>query len=329
MSKQHTLLNWVVDIIDQEFSPTTELIRIQTLLSELRASMVQVSHHTSSPIPEELDAILNDFTHAATYIKATIKLPVDVQLSQYMVPCQMSQAFGSSASVKIEDFVAEHAYQRKQVEENLKARSSINSVDVIQKGSFIQEEKPSPGEVANFVAERELKTPIDEEIYAGMSELKQVFLIPGAESCVIGHNHIDAYNIPESFYIPDIKYYNFNIHATYTADPCKVEYVGYDPDTDELIIVDDGIAYRISRADYAPFILKEVPAYDGRVIRRIAKALKAELADTTDGLAKVEISTYKIGDEYLLVCLKHGDAGYSSFTTSIKTFNKHFGEQVA
>lgn len=333
MTVSNSMLLWLVEVMDKGSLPTAEALRIKSLLDDLNQSIQRAAFISSVPVTDELQRTLKDIQHTSTYIHGAVpELSPLVGKTTWtgggVVPSHMDQSFAGKQPIHIENLVATNVTKGM---ENVKQFASVSQVDLLQKDKFEDKETPpAPGEVADFVAQREAET-VNEEVYTDMSALKYAFLIPNAETCVIGYNRIDAYKLPEPFFLQNLEDYNFVARSTYNDDAGRIEYVGFDPDTTELIVVDKGEAYRVAQTEFATLIQDEIPAYDGRVVARIVKSLKDCSGDVSGAFAQVDISTYKIADGYLLVSLKHVSEGseHISFITTDKTFNKYFGEQTA
>ena len=333
MTASNSMLVWLVEVLDKGSLPTTETLRIKSLLDDLNQSIQRAAFISTVPVSEELNRTLKDLQHTSTYIQGSVLelSPVAGKAAWNgggIVPSHMDQSFAGKQPIHIENLVANNVSKGM---ENVKQFASVSQVDLLQKDHFEPTDTPpAPGEVANFVAQREAES-VNEEVYADMPALKYAFLIPNVETCVIGYNRIDAYKLPEPFFLQNLEDYNFVARSTYADDAGRIEYVGFDPETTELIIVDMGSAYRIAQTEFATLIQDEIPTYDGRVVARIVKSLKDCSGDVSGAFAQVDISTYKIADGYLLVSLKHVSegSGYISFITTDKTFNKYFGEQAA
>lgn len=333
MTVSNSMLLWLVEVLDKGSLPTAEALRIKSLLDDLNQTIQRTAFISSVPVTEELQRTLKDIQHTSTYIHGVVpELSPLVGKTTWtggggVVPSHMDQSFAGKQPIHIENLVATNVTKGM---ENVKQFAGVSQVDLLQKDKFEPTDTlPAPGEVADFVAHREAEI-VDEELYTDMTALKHAFLIPNVETCVIGYNRIDAYKLPEPFFLQNLEDYNFVARSTYDDDAGRIEYVGFDPDTTELIVVDKGVAYRVAQTEFASLIQDEIPTYDGRAIARIVKSLK-DCRLLSAVFAQVDISTYKIADGYLLVSLKHFSEGsdYISFITTDKTFNKYFGEQTA
>ena len=330
MTVSNSMLIWLVEVMDKGSLPTTETLRIKSLLDDLNQSIQRAAFISSVPVTDELQRTLNDIQHTSTYIHGAVpELSPVVGKTTWtgggVVPSHMDQSFAGKQPIHIENLVAENVTKGM---ENVKTFASVSQVDLLQKDHFEPTDTaPAPGEVANFVAQREAET-VKEEVYTDMSMLKYAFQIGGVATKVVGRNRIDAYTLPEPFFLTDLKDYNFIPRNTVGwTDAREIEYVGFDPETKELVIVDRGEGYRITQTDFATFIQDDVPTYDGRVVYRIAKSIK----DGNAWFADTDISTYQFANEHILVTLKHTaeNSRQICFVTTQNTFDKYFGGKEA
>src|SRR5574343_172281 len=165
MTVSNSMLLWLVEVMDKGSLPTAEALRIKSLLDDLNQSIQRAAFISSVPVTDELQRTLKDIQHTSTYIHGAVpELSPLVGKTTWtgggVVPSHMDQSFAGKQPIHIENLVANNVSKGM---ENVKQFASVSQVDLLQKDKFEPTDTPpAPGEVADFVAQREAET-VDEE----------------------------------------------------------------------------------------------------------------------------------------------------------------------
>lgn len=316
MTVSNSMLIWLVEVMDKGSLPTTETLRIKSLLDDLNQSIQRAAFISSVPVTDELQRTLNDIQHTSTYIHGAVpELSPVVGKTTWtgggVVPSHMDQSFAGKQPIHIENLVANNVSKGM---ENVKQFASVSQVDLLQKGNFEDEQKPpAPGEVENFVAQRESESVNEDVQYSSIEEVVALFATDPSETFKIGKRIHVEWN-PSPLVLDKIITLSPTEHEVVTA----AKFIGMDYDTDELIVVlagETNEVYRIGQSSLLNFI-GDLNIYDDKNFATMFENIKAEAR--TKGRNKPEsytFSLYSLGENYVMVNLNI-DGSYSTFVTT-------------
>lgn len=329
----HNILPWIADAIDNITLPHAEILRIKSLMDELCISLDRVARQSEVPLTPAINDLIRDLKHSSTYINGT-------PAQQYVVgsgkggtpiitptaPSHMDSAFSGQKAMKIENLYAHQPGNMHGYVDPLQALSKVNSVDLIKKTDFDpkgEEPRPTPGEVEAFVNQQETRPETGEEIYTSLDELKMVFAIEPAESYTYSPWKVRVFDTEVKYAFTPKMDYPVAIPQEDT-EPTTVTWFGYDTEEKELVIVGlNDNAYRLTRLELKDFILYSTPHYDGRVINRIAKRIKSELADLPVNTT-VQVDALDVGAGVIFVKFQTPAGVDYAFSTTRTVFDKYF-----
>lgn len=316
MTASNSMLVWLVEVLDKGSLPTTETLRIKSLLDDLNQSIQRAAFISTVPVSEELSRTLKDLQHTSTYIQGSVLelSPVAGKAAWNgggIVPSHMDQSFAGKQPIHIENLVANNVSKGM---ENVKQFASVSQVDLLQKGDFEDEQKPpAPGEVENFVAQRESESVNEDVQYSSIEEVVELFATDPSETFKIGKRIHVEWN-PSPLVLDKI----------ITLSPIEYEvittakFIGMDYDTNELIVVLDGETnevYRIGQSNLLNFI-GDLNIYDDKNFATMFENIKAEArAKRRNKPERYTFSLYSLGENYVMVNLNI-DGSYSTFVTT-------------
>lgn len=327
MTVSNSLLLWLVDVLDKGNLPTEESLRIKSLVDDLNHAIHRAAFISTVPLSEELAQLLKGMQHGSTYIHgAVVELTPTTTTRGWppfnaTVPCQMDQSFAGKQPLHIENLVAENTAKGM---ENLKQFAHVSSVDLLQKEQFeLPIERPKPGEVENFIAQREAESPNTDEIYNSIDDIRAAFKIEPVENYAIGKLNVRNYTTPVQYEFTPKVDYPVALSGEYTEGP-NILWFGHDLEEEELVVVEtDKTAYRLSRLEVKDFVLSTLPHYAGRVVNRITRRFE-KLSEEFD--SPIEVRSLELGADILLVIITCDKTMHSSFTTTRSVFNKYFNQ---
>ena len=316
MTASNSMLIWLVEVLDKGSLPTTETLRIKSLLDDLNQSIQRAAFISTVPISEELNRTLKDLQHTSTYIQGSVLelSPVAGKAAWNgggIVPSHMDQSFAGKQPIHIENLVANNVSKGM---ENVKQFASVSQVDLLQKGDFEDEQKPpAPGEVENFVAQRESESVNEDVQYSSIEEVVELFATDPSETFKIG-KHIHVEWNPSPLVLDKIITLSPIEHEVVTA----AKFIGMDYDTDELIVVlagETNEVYRIGQSNLLNFI-GDLNIYDDKNFATMFENIKAEArAKRRNKPESYTFSLYSLGENYVMVNLNI-DGSYSTFVTT-------------
>lgn len=316
MTASNSMLIWLVEVLDKGSLPTTETLRIKSLLDDLNQSIQRAAFISTVPISEELNRTLKDLQHTSTYIQGSVLelSPVAGKAAWNgggIVPSHMDQSFAGKQPIHIENLVANNVSKGM---ENVKQFASVSQVDLLQKGDFEDEQKPpAPGEVENFVAQRESESVNEDVQYSSIEEVVELFATDPSETFKIGKRIHVEWN-PSPLVLDKIITLSPIEHEVVTA----AKFIGMDYDTDELIVVlagETNEVYRIGQSNLLNFI-GDLNIYDDKNFATMFENIKAEArAKRRNKPESYTFSLYSLGENYVMVNLNI-DGSYSTFVTT-------------
>lgn len=316
MTASNSMLVWLVEVLDKGSLPTTETLRIKSLLDDLNQSIQRAAFISTVPVSEELSRTLKDLQHTSTYIQGSVLelSPVAGKAAWNgggIVPSHMDQSFAGKQPIHIENLVANNVSKGM---ENVKQFASVSQVDLLQKGDFEDEQKPpAPGEVENFVAQRESESVNEDVQYSSIEEVVELFATDPIETFKIGKRIHVEWN-PSPLVLDKIITLSPIEHEVITT----AKFIGMDYDTNELIVVLDGETnevYRIGQSNLLNFI-GDLNIYDDKNFATMFENIKAEArAKRRNKPERYTFSLYSLGENYVMVNLNI-DGSYSTFVTT-------------
>lgn len=316
MTASNSMLVWLVEVLDKGSLPTTETLRIKSLLDDLNQSIQRAAFISTVPVSEELSRTLKDLQHTSTYIQGSVLelSPVAGKAAWNgggIVPSHMDQSFAGKQPIHIENLVANNVSKGM---ENVKQFASVSQVDLLQKGDFEDEQKPpAPGEVENFVAQRESESVNEDVQYSSIEEVVELFATDPSETFKIGKRIHVEWN-PSPLVLDKIITLSPIEHEVITT----AKFIGMDYDTNELIVVLDGETnevYRIGQSNLLNFI-GDLNIYDDKNFATMFENIKAEArAKRRNKPERYTFSLYSLGENYVMVNLNI-DGSYSTFVTT-------------